>query len=328
MTARNDAPAARYQTALQAAATRYANAGLHVFPLRPGTKRPAVPNHRAEDCDHSDPRCADGHAGWEARATTDTDRITRAWTAKPWGIGIACGPSGLLVVDLDTPTEDGGPAGVDVYSRIAREAGATKLPTTFVVATPSGGRHLYYRRPAGVELGNSCASLGERIDTRANGGYVVAPPTRITAGSYRATTSAPIAEAPDWLIEALTPRPRPAANSDARPALGGGAGAIDRYVAAAVDGETHRVRTARQPKRLSSLYSAAVSLGELVGAGVLTQERAEAVLHDCTPVHIANGAYTQRDATSAITNGIRKGITQPRQLPTTTTAETRHRGAA
>lgn len=70
---------------LTATAFAHAARGWHVFPLRPGDKRPAVPN-------------------WEGRATaTDSTRIRRCWQHAPYNIGIACGPSGLVVIDLDTP---------------------------------------------------------------------------------------------------------------------------------------------------------------------------------------------------------------------------------
>lgn len=40
---------------------------------------------------------------WEQRATTDPARITRAWSMAPYNVGIATGPSGLIVIDLDVP---------------------------------------------------------------------------------------------------------------------------------------------------------------------------------------------------------------------------------
>ncbi len=73
--------------------------GWHVFPLRPGSKRPA--GHAEDGCPGTG-RCAGGHRTWEQRATTDPDKIRAAWTQAPYGIGIATGPSGLCVLDLDT----------------------------------------------------------------------------------------------------------------------------------------------------------------------------------------------------------------------------------
>src|ERR1700733_14287500 len=97
-TARPDRRTRMLQAALNAAAR-----GWHVFPLRPGTKRPARPDHDEQHCDGTDPRCCDGHTGGEHRATPDPARIRRGWADEPYNIGIACGPSRLVVVDLDTP---------------------------------------------------------------------------------------------------------------------------------------------------------------------------------------------------------------------------------
>ncbi len=122
-------PAAPADNPLLAAALAYAARGWHVFPLRPGDKRPAFPAHPANRCDGSDPRCRAGHAGWEQRATTDPDRIRRAWTARPYGIGIACGPSGLVVIDLDTPKDDQTTSGVRTFGALCEHAGQSVDPT-------------------------------------------------------------------------------------------------------------------------------------------------------------------------------------------------------
>ena len=265
-----------YRTQLLTAALGYAERGWHVFPLRPRSKRPAVPNHPAHGCDGTDPRCAGGHTGWEARATTDPDRITRAWTMRPYGIGIACGPSGLLVVDLDTASE-GGPSGVESYSRLAHHK---PVVITRVVATPSGGRHRYYTRPTGTHLGNTVSLLGPRVDTRANGGYVVAPPTRLgpDGARYWVTCGTPPAPAPDWLIEALTtpaPHPAPARhNPTLVPGTAGGGRpeAVRRYVDAALDGSAAQLQAVTTiGARNRTLFEVARSLGQLIAAGALDQ---------------------------------------------------------
>jgi len=51
--------------------------GWHVFPLRPNDKRPAFPDHPVDACTGRDPRCRNGHTGWESRATVDPNRIRR-----------------------------------------------------------------------------------------------------------------------------------------------------------------------------------------------------------------------------------------------------------
>ncbi|MGQ0573891.1 MAG: bifunctional DNA primase/polymerase, partial [Pseudonocardia sp.] len=148
--------------------------GWALFPVRPAGKAPAI-------------------AGWQDRATTDPDRLERFFTAHPdHNAGIACGPSGLLVIDCDTPkpltgTEPDADAGAsrDGWAVLAELAsGRGGLPDTWTVSTPSGGRHLYFRAPAGVVLGNTGRTLGPLLDTRGRGGQVLAPGSRLPNGGY------------------------------------------------------------------------------------------------------------------------------------------------
>lgn len=88
------------RTALTDAALALAERGWPVFPLRPGTKKPALHGHR--ECPRTG-GCTNGHHGWETRATTDPDRIRTAWQADAFNIGLCTGPAGLVVVDLDVP---------------------------------------------------------------------------------------------------------------------------------------------------------------------------------------------------------------------------------
>jgi hypothetical protein len=70
-----------------------------------------------------------------------------------FGIGIATGPSRLVVLDLD-PADAGG---LDGAARLAALTAArgVQLAATFTVTTPRGGTHLYYRTPSGVRLRNT-----------------------------------------------------------------------------------------------------------------------------------------------------------------------------
>lgn len=141
------------RTALAAAAR-----GWHVFPLIPGDKRPAI-------------------RAWEERATTDPKRIARCWAAGPYNVGVAAGPSGLLVVDLDLPkhADDTPPAdaarpgirdGRDVFRAVCGDhAGTPDAPDTYSVTTGTGGTHLYFTAPDGTELRNSAGKLGWKVDT-------------------------------------------------------------------------------------------------------------------------------------------------------------------
>jgi hypothetical protein len=53
------------------------------------------------------------------------------------------------------------------------------------VITGGGGRQLYFRMPL-LELRNSAGKLGDNLDTRGEGGYVVAPGSNHASGNeYR-----------------------------------------------------------------------------------------------------------------------------------------------
>ena len=110
---------------------------------------------------------------WKKKATTDPGTIRKWWRQWPdANIGIACGPSGLLVLDADTYKEH--------YS------GDSLLRTmdeeTVTVLTGGGGAHLWYRRPDGKEWGNGTKGLPDGIDIRGVGGLVVAPPSLHVSG--------------------------------------------------------------------------------------------------------------------------------------------------
>src|SRR5690606_22485775 len=116
---------------------------------------------------------AEGHRGWEQRATTDPERIRRAWSHAPYNVGIATGPSGLCVLDLDTADDGDAPperwarhgarCGEDVLAIVAAEAGKDVPGETLTVATPSGGLHLYFTAPTDAELRNTSGETGRGL---------------------------------------------------------------------------------------------------------------------------------------------------------------------
>jgi hypothetical protein len=263
-----------YVADLLAGALAAAGRGWHVFPLLPGAKRPARPNHRAAECTGTDPRCRNGHTGWDARATTDQNRIRRAWSSDTpaYGLGIACGPSGLVVVDLDTHKPDaeipepwnrfGIRTGEDVLDHLAGARGGT-ITSTYTVRTPSGGTHLYYTAPDGVRYGNTAGTIGWLVDTRAHGGYVVAAPTTIGASSYVVTDDRPPAPLPLFLLDLLSTQRHTAPSGPAAEPkrLDARADRVPAYVAAAVNGEVAKVTAAMPGQHNHTLFCAAVALG-------------------------------------------------------------------
>ncbi|MFJ3527285.1 bifunctional DNA primase/polymerase [Streptomyces sp. NPDC090132] len=259
---------------LLTAALTAAEHGWHVFPLAPGTKRPAL--HGERTCDRIGP-CASGHRKWEQRATTDADRIRAAWARAPFNVGIATGPSGLLVVDLDTlKAEDlkGTPDGATSFAALcerAREA----MPDTYRVRTARQGEHLYFAQPPGVRLHSTKGRLAEKIDTRGWGGYVVAAGSILPTGPYEPLSAPQVAPLPFWLQSILTPAPKPSqAPSMAAPGQSRG------YADVALASETRNVASAQHGGREAALFRAARALGRFVAWGDLPRHVVEQALQE------------------------------------------------
>ncbi|MFI5657503.1 bifunctional DNA primase/polymerase [Streptomyces sp. NPDC051684] len=257
-----------------AAALTAAEHGWHVFPLFPGTKRPAL--HGERTCDHTG-ACASGHLKWEQRATTDPDRIRAAWTHAPFNIGIATGPSGLLVVDLDLSKHKGtsdAPDGAATFRALCERSGHA-VPDTYRVRTASGGRHLYFTAPSDARMTNTAGTIGKLIDTRAWGGYVVAAGSTLPAGPYEALSAPQAAPLPSWLQSILQPTSKPSqAPSTAVPGQSRG------YADVALANETRNVASAQQGCREAALFRAARALGRFVAWGDLPRHVVEQALQE------------------------------------------------
>ncbi|MFF5448483.1 bifunctional DNA primase/polymerase [Streptomyces sp. NPDC012888] len=234
----NPAREVRDGTALDVA-TWLALRGYPVHPLAPGTKTPA-PNcadcrgarHRPQECPC---RARGGWCHGFHAATTDLPTLREWWRAEPeFGIGVSCGPAGLVVIDVDAhaappPDRQRLLPGIPVDERVdltglrsgfdtlALLAAYRSRPnpcedrSTLRVRTPSGGMHVWYRVPRGSGPRFRCSSgsgtrvaLAWQVDVRAVGGYIVAPSTRTAAGVYEALPGARTPAAlPLWLTAEL-----------------------------------------------------------------------------------------------------------------------------
>lgn len=152
--------------------------------------------------------------GWGREATTDEARLREWWSRWPDdNVAVACGPSGLVVLDLDTKNGKDGRMELD-----ALEVEHGELPPTLRARTPSGGEHLYFLGDAGTTVDR----IARGVDTRGSGGqggYVLAPPSSRPDGAYSWLTDPghPIAELPAWVAE-LVGRPVDRGERDETPA--------------------------------------------------------------------------------------------------------------
>ena len=176
------------------AAIAYARRGIRVMPI---THKSKVPLLKA----------------WTTDASND-EAIVREWFTKTYkgaGVGITTGRAGnrqFFVLDID---DKNGKRGSDTLADLEAEHG--RLPETVTVLTPTGGRHLYFT--TNVEIRNDAGKrLGEGLDIRGVGGYVVAPPsTHENGGQYAFEHGYGIedmkpADAPAWLMHLLTIQPK------------------------------------------------------------------------------------------------------------------------
>ncbi|MFG3130589.1 bifunctional DNA primase/polymerase [Streptomyces tendae] len=253
---------------LLASALAAAERGWPVIPLHPRAKRPA--GHPERDCPRAG-RCAGGHRKPEQRATTNPDLIHATWASRPYNVGIATGPAGLLVVDLDVckPGEpEGAPDGATSLQALCERA-AQAIPPTYRVRTARGGEHLYFTAPAGVRLKCSANRLGPHIDTRAWGGYVVAPSSTTPDGAYEVTDDAPVAPLPGWLTERLTEPHRPAVVPLGRLRDG------TRAARTALERECAVIAATTDGGRNNTLHKSACKVARFVAWGDLPRDVAE-----------------------------------------------------
>ncbi|WP_298042351.1 bifunctional DNA primase/polymerase [uncultured Citricoccus sp.] len=168
-------------------ASDLASAGVPVIPCVPGQKRPLTARGFHD-------------------ATTDLAQITQWWTRWPEAnLGLPTGAvSGVVVVDVDVREHVDGRESM----RRALDAGRAGVPV-FTVVSPSGGRHGYYPATPGV-VQRSWQAARAGVDFRGDGGYIVIPPSRTDAGSYRLVTVRQGAAGgidSDALRDFLDPRP-------------------------------------------------------------------------------------------------------------------------
>ncbi len=175
---------------------------LHSFTVRNGAVQCSCRDWK--DCDKraKHPRTRFGHT----EATTNTKTIKDWWTKYPdANIGLLTGvQTGLLVLDIDL--QYGGEQSLEYlqedYKTLLKDR-YMPLPATLTTFTGSGGRHLYFKFPADLrDITGSASEIGEGLDIRANGNYIIAPPSKHISGERYSWfgVNTPIVDAPDWLI--------------------------------------------------------------------------------------------------------------------------------
>jgi len=163
------------------AALAYVAQGFKVFPVKPD-KRPLT-EHGLKD------------------ATFNVETVKSWWQKWP-NAGIAIPTEGLIVPDFDQDHD-----GLKSKATLEEKHGA--LPPTRTHRTGGGGLHLLYRNPNGSDIRNTVGLDGlPGVDLRANGGYIVVPPSFHESGNrYEVQDPSEIAFCPDWLMTLAKARP-------------------------------------------------------------------------------------------------------------------------
>lgn len=276
-------------------------------------------------------------------ASSDPDVIAEwaaRWPRANWGI--ACTPSNLIAIDLDTKTHHppahvlpnelgiGQPHpqdGIDLFGTVARNYGHVERIQTRIIRTASGGLHVLFQAPKGIDYQSSTGydstnghltGLGWSIDVRARGGYIVAPGSVTNSGRYHVLRDMPEAPLPDWLESWLTltrhqvdlrdthraalPPPQRAPSSATRAA---------RYATAALNAEVAEIaEMAPNTGRNARLNRAAYALGGYVAKGAL----AEADVIDALAEAARACGLGEGEAARTIRSGITAGMRAPRRM--------------
>ena len=192
------------------AALAYARRGWPVFPLHHADAHRGCSCIDALKCRSpgKHPRTRKGLKD----ATTDAAQIRRWWQLYPLAnVGLAMGrKSGLVALDVD-PRSGGDASLCELLERYG------ELPNTLESITGGGGSHLFFAHP-GVTFKNSSSVLGEGLDVKTDGGYVVAAPSLHASGKrYEWRTRRSPSSMPGWLLKLLTTEKPPAPSKPSAP---------------------------------------------------------------------------------------------------------------
>jgi hypothetical protein len=268
------------------AALTYASRGWPVFPCH----HPQGGGCSCGQADCSSPAKHPATPRGLHNATTDPSRIERWWRQRPLAnVAIRTGaPGRLVVVDVDLPH---GP----------QSLAALLGPRPGTVRTGSGGVHHYFDN-RGLVLRNSAGRLGLGLDVRADGGYVIAPPSRhINGAPYTWTASTlQLSLLPAAIAHRLRRTPervvQPRPNRDMR-----------EWAKAVLEEQVHDVRHAPEGTRNNTLNRAAFRLGRLAARGDIDPGLATTELEAAAQAAGLPAREASRTTASGLHAGLRGG---------------------
>lgn len=153
----------------------YVASGWSILPVRPDEKRPYMTN-------------------WlQYTKTRATKQMVDSWFTNlaGAGVGVVTGKvSNMVVLDVESDC----PLSLDELLR--------KYPTQMVSRSGSGGYHLFFQYPPNVGKVSNRVRLFDWADLRADGGFIVLPPTRHpNGGKYEWVKQGPLGMFPHELLD-------------------------------------------------------------------------------------------------------------------------------
>lgn len=144
---------------------------------------PLMPSELGFECDYTPARADKSAIGWKKLAlnpqadTTSIPQNAQAWTVIP--------KQGYVIIDMDVADSTNG---WDILNQQAGAYGTAGFPRTWLVRTPHGGVHAYYKVPARLagHLKDAVHNNGIPLDIRADQkGYVIGAGSHVEAGDYK-----------------------------------------------------------------------------------------------------------------------------------------------
>ncbi|PWE52296.1 hypothetical protein DEM27_31645 [Metarhizobium album] len=295
-------------------ARAYIAAGISVFPCRE-SKQWGEDQSTGEWIEYSEkaPYTSNGLKG----ATTSA-RIVNIWFGEKYPTGVIGVPTGeklgAWVLDLDRHGDRDG------HKWLAdMEAKHGALPPTARASTANGGTHIFFRHVDGVR---NRAAIASGVDTRGEGGYIVAPGSVMADGrryqwlDHEADGIPDIADAPDWLLDlviAKAPQPveRQAREYRYQPEDASAA----RYASRSFEMELENLASAPKGQRGQQLFASACNIGEFVAGGHISRSDAEQGLIDAARSNGLIATDGERKCWDKIKRGLDKTANSPRQIP-------------
>ncbi|WP_299022458.1 DUF3987 domain-containing protein [uncultured Photobacterium sp.] len=279
-------------------AVSYLQCFLSVFPLKKHEKTPAVKCWKQYRESLASPELFKAHDG---------------------NLGLITGHNGnlnLLAIDVDRTDEGIEQAKLEFVEKY----GFVDWESACCQATPSGGRHYFFRIPDGIEISNR-AGIIDGVDIRGEGGYVVISPSVARCKhtgelkAYHWLTDIPLHEAAEISVEVATAiaqsgkeKLKETVIQEPVPTQPNYNVPTTAYGAKALDGCISEMLIAKEGTRNDTLNAQAFNVGRLIGGHQVNQNDGYNGLVDAA----LNIGLSEQEAKATIASGIEAGLKEPR----------------